>query len=142
MPYVIDNTFIEDLSSYSDYFDFTENHAQIITQILTNFSNGILRDTYGAHLPHITFRNPQNRKLVGDALYAVWCKCCKIGLPSINMLLVRSDTNLPGNGMKTWFFNTFGEDQSGYAAYCESNIKLSEAMIKGNMIAFRLDGPE
>ena len=115
----------------------TPRNRKLLKQILENMAdfvvnglpleNGLLR-SYQEYAPQLDFGMPASKKAIGEALGELWEYCDDCGIPWLNMLVVRKDTQFPGTGIFKWYEGTFNT-LTGFEKFCEYHVLLAEHML-------------
>jgi len=116
--------------SRDDYAHLTQRHTAVIRIFLVELMNGRRVDCYTHYFPDLRF--PENSKLVGESLGAVWAFCCDHGWPWLNMLVVlKNGAGLPSSGVMTWYEGTFGT-YLNYDRFCRMHAEMAEMALTPN----------
>jgi hypothetical protein len=118
-------------------------HARLITIILekmNQFSKSGFRHTdgklksYQDYAPHLDFGMQYTRTMIGNALGELWGYCRDEDIPWLNLLVVRKDTQLPGDGVSDWYIGKFGT-LTGFETFCQNSNLTAEAMLLNGCIS-------
>jgi hypothetical protein len=111
-----------------------EKPIRLILEHLAKTKN---RSTFRACCPDLDFSQSSIRDLVGTACDTIWVYCIENDIPWLNLMVIRSDSHLPGRGIEKWYREKFSDALVGYDQYCQGYAVICENLLLHDVIEIR-----
>ena len=127
--------------SIKDVIQEYPDNSRILEQVLNNMAefqktgfrleSGDLKSY--KYYAQLDFGIASSRTAIGNALGDLWRFCYDNEIPLLNLLVVRQDNQLPGDGIYNWYIEHYNTLKD-YDKYCKIHASLAELMLTNGCI--------